>query len=112
MEFLMISTTSSSFKILKRVALVWQSARRPAAVYWLAPLEGPLRAWEGGDGGCNEYYNYCDYIIIIMIVRARLEPGRGEMEVVTTKVLMVNDDYHDACNDHRRKRWRLQRQKN
>ena len=45
-EIVIISTTSSSFKILKRVALVWQSARRPAAVYWVAPREGPLRAWE------------------------------------------------------------------
>ena len=54
MEFVTISTTSSSFKILKRVALVWQSARRPAAVYWVAPLEAPLRAWEGRDGGCND----------------------------------------------------------
>ena len=54
MEIVIISTTSSNFKILKRVALVWQSARRPAAVYWVAPREGPLSAWEGGDGGCNE----------------------------------------------------------
>ena len=100
MEIVIISTTSSSFKILKRVALVWQSARRPAAVYWLAPLEGPLSAWEERDGGCNEYYDYCDYIIIIMIVRARSEPGKGEMVVATIKERMVNDDYHDARNDH------------
>ena len=101
MEIVIISTTSSSFKILKRVALVWQSARRPAAVYWVAPREGPLSAWEERDGGCNEYYDYCDYIIIIMIVRARSEPGKGEMVVAMKKQLMVNDDYHDACNGHR-----------